>query len=115
MINLPSMVVQLRDYGIKLHLMTGLPLDLPDVGKSESPASPVAPLGDAILAAVGAGFYSNPLESLSDIIKIKETFEPNLKNHEMYSEFFSVWRSVYHNLIDDMKKHHELLNKYDFS
>lgn len=97
--------------------VTGLPLDLPDVGKSEESGFPpeAAPLGDAILAAVGAGFYSNPLESLSDIIKIKETFEPNLKNHEMYSEFFSVWRSVYHNLIDDMKKHHELLNKYDFS
>ena len=47
--------------------------------------------------------------------KAKETFEPNMQNHEMYSEFFDVWRSIYHNVIDDMKTHHELLNKYNFS
>ena len=52
--------------------VTGLPLDLPDVGKSEETGFPpeAAPLGDAILAAVGAGFYSNPLESLKDIVKV---------------------------------------------
>jgi hypothetical protein len=97
--------------------VTGLPLDLPDVGKSEESGFPpeAAPLGDAILAAVGAGFYSNPLESLSDIVKVKEVFEPNKSNHEMYSDFFEVWRSIYHNLLDDMSKHHELLNKHNFS
>jgi len=97
--------------------VTGLPLDLPDVGKSEETGFPpeAAPLGDAILAAVGAGFYENPLESLKDIVKVKETFEPNMKNHEMYNEFFDVWRSIYHNVIDDMKTHHDLLNKYNFS
>lgn len=97
--------------------VTGLPLDLPDVGKSDETGFPpeAAPLGDAILAAVGAGFYSDPLESLKDIVKVKETFEPNMDNHKMYSEFFDVWRSIYHNVIDDMKTHHELLNKYDFS
>ena len=97
--------------------VTGLPLDLPDVGKSEETGFPpeAAPLGNAILAAVGAGFYSNPLESLKDIVKVKETFEPNMQNHQMYSEFFDVWRSIYHNVIDNMKAHHELLNKYNFS
>ena len=84
-----------------------------------APTSPVfppeaAPLGDAILAAVGAGFYSNPLDSIKDIVKVKETFEPNMKNHKMYSEFFDVWRSIYHNVIDDMNTHHDLLNKYNF-
>ena len=64
---------------------------------------------------MGAGFYSNPLESLSDIVKVKEVFEPNKSNHEMYSDFFEVWRSIYHNLLDDMSKHHELLNKHNFS
>ena len=38
-----------------------------------------------------------------------------MQNHKMYSEFFDVWRSIYHNVIGDMKSHHELLNKYDFS
>ena len=90
---------------------------MPDVGKSEETGFPpeAAPLGDAILAAVGAGFYSDPLESLKDIVKVKETFEPNMQNHQMYSEFFDVWRNIYHNVIDDMKTHHELLNKYNFS
>ena len=61
------------------------------------------------------GFYSNPLESLKDIVKVKETFEPNIKNHEMYKEFFGIWRSIYHNVTEDMKTHSELLKKYDFS
>lgn len=97
--------------------VTGVPLDLPDVGKSEESGFPpeAAPLGDAILAAVGAGFYSNPLESIKDIVRIKQTFEPNIKNHQMYNDFFNVWRSIYHNLIEDMKEHHSLLKKYDFS
>ena len=86
---------------------------LVNLKKQVSPEA--APLGDAILAAVGAGFYANPLESLKDIVKVKETFEPNMKNHEMYNEFFDVWRSIYHNVIDDMKTHHDLLNKYNFS
>jgi xylulokinase len=97
--------------------ITGLHLDLPDVGKSDESGFPpeAAPLGDAILAAVGAGFYDNPLEKLNDIVKVKETFEPDMKNHEMYSEFYRVWRSIYHNLIADMKDHHDLKKKYDFS
>jgi len=97
--------------------ITGLHLDLPDVGKSDESGFPpeAAPLGDAILAAVGAGFYDNPLEKLKDIVKVKETFEPDMKNHEMYSEFYRVWRSIYHNLIADMKDHHDLKKKYDFS
>ena len=52
---------------------------------------------------------------LVEEVKVKETFEPNMQNHEIYSEFFDVWRSIYHNVIDDMKTHHDLLNKYDFS
>ena len=61
-------------------------------------------------------FTSNikKLGKIGDIVKVKETFNPNMENHKMYSEFFDVWRSIYHNVVDDMSTHHKLLSKYNF-
>ncbi|MGI6114398.1 MAG: xylulokinase [Mahellales bacterium] len=72
-----------------------------------------APLGDAILAAVGANIYNSPTEPLGDIVKTMGTIEPEPKTHEMYEEFYKIWRQVYYNLLGQMDQHHELLFKYD--
>jgi xylulokinase len=87
--------------------VTNLPLHVTD-------ADEAAPLGDAILAAVGAGLYKDPTDPISDLVKVTGTVEPDPKVHEMYQEFFAIWRRIYFNLLDEMKDHHELLNKYHF-
>ncbi len=87
--------------------VTNLPLLITDVDEA-------APLGDAILAAVGAGLYKDPTEPIGDLVKIVGTVEPDPKIHEMYEDFFAIWRRIYFNLLDEMKDHHQLLYKYDF-
>jgi len=71
-----------------------------------------APLGDAILAAKGANLYSNLEDPLKDIVKTTGTVEPDAKIHEMYEDFFNIWRRVYQNLKDEMNDHHKLLYKH---
>ncbi len=87
--------------------VTNLPLLKPNVDEA-------APLGDAILAATGAGIYREPTEPIKDLITITETYEPDPANHRMYEDFFGLWRRLYFNLVEEMKDHHELLYKYDF-
>jgi len=87
--------------------VTNLPLHVTDVDEA-------APLGDAILAAVGAGLYKEPTDPISELVKITGTVEPDPNVHEMYEDFFAIWRRIYFNLLDEMKDHHELLDKYHF-
>ncbi len=87
--------------------VTNLPLNVTDVNEA-------APLGDAILAAVGAGLYDKPTDPVHELVKIVGTVEPDPVVHEMYEEFFAIWRRIYFNLLEEMKDHHDLLYKYDF-
>jgi xylulokinase len=85
--------------------VVNLPLSIPDVDEA-------APLGDAVLAGVGAGFYADPITPVSAMVKIRETIDPDPAMHERYEAFFSVWRTVYEQLRDSMDRHRELLEKY---
>ncbi len=88
--------------------VTNIPLEVPDVGEA-------APFGDAILAAVGAGLYPDPVSPLRDLVSVKETIEPDLKKHEMYAEMFTLWRQIYKHVEADMADHREILHRYEFS
>lgn len=85
--------------------VVNVPLDVTDVGEA-------APLGDAILAATGAGLYKDPTEPLAGMITIRETVEPDRELHERYEAFFEVWSSIYANLKSDMDTHRGLLDTY---
>jgi xylulokinase len=87
--------------------VTNLPLLVTDVDEA-------APLGDAILAATSAGLYDDPKDPVEDLVKIVGTVEPDAATHEMYEDFFAIWRRIYFNLLEEMNDHHELLYKYDF-
>lgn len=86
--------------------VTGKTLEVPDIGEA-------APLGDAILAATGAGIYADPTEPLDDIISIRAIVEPDEKCHKRYTEFFEIWDEAYSTLQDLMGKHNALLNQQD--
>lgn len=87
--------------------VTNLPLLVPDVDEA-------APLGDAILAAVGAGIYDHPTQPIGELINIVETIEPDPETHRMYEDFFGIWRRIYFKLLEEMADHHTLLYRYDF-
>jgi xylulokinase len=73
-----------------------------------------APLGDAILAATGAGIYKYPTDPIRDLVKTTSTIEPDPKTHDMYEDFFQIWRRIYFNLLKEFDDHHDLLFKYHF-
>lgn len=85
--------------------VVNLPLTIPDITEA-------APLGDAILAGVGAGLYANPLEPISSLVKIRETVEPDAAMHERYRDFFALWSDIYDQMKDNMEVHRQLLDKY---
>jgi xylulokinase len=85
--------------------VVNLPLSIPDVDEA-------APLGDAVLAAVGAGFYPDPVTPVSSMVRIRETIEPDRAMHERYEAFFALWCKVYEQLKGSMDEHRALLEKY---
>jgi xylulokinase len=88
--------------------VTNIPLETTNVDEA-------APLGDAILAAKGAGLYDNIIDPLKDMVKTTGTIEPDPKTHEMYEDFYHIWRRIYNNLLKEMDDHHKLLFKYQFA
>ena len=86
--------------------VTGIPLQTTNVDEA-------APLGDAILAAKGAGIYHSLTEPLDQLVKITGSIEPNPAVHEMYMEFYLIWEQIYKKLKDEMDTLHNLQFKYN--
>ncbi len=59
-------------------------------------------LGDAILAAFGAGQYKSIEEAASSMVRIKKKIEPDLKNTDRYSYFVDKYIDTYPALKDMM-------------
>ncbi len=70
----------------------GRPVEIP--GGTEFGAK-----GAAILAGVGAGIYSSLDEALDETIVILRSYEPDMKKHEIYTDFFNVYREHRKSLI----------------
>ena len=85
--------------------VVNLPLNVTDVDEA-------APLGDAILAAVGCGLYPDPVTPVRDMIRVRETIEPDASMHQRYEEFFEVWREVYESLKPSMSRQSALMTKH---
>jgi xylulokinase len=69
----------------------GIPIMLPSTSVG-------APFGDAILAGMGIGIYTDVEESLKSMISIKTCFEPDPKHHRLYRNLYGVYRSLYEDL-----------------
>ena len=85
--------------------VTNRRLLIPDVDEA-------APLGDAVVAASGAGLYRNMREPMKDLAPVRHVVEPDPELHGMYSEFFELWSDVYEDLKESMGRHHALVNRY---
>jgi len=72
----------------------GVPVLLPE-------ASVGAPFGDALVAGLGVGIYTNVLNTVREVVKIKTRYEPNPTNHARYSQQYALFRSIYEHLRPD--------------
>ncbi len=72
----------------------GVPVLLPE-------ASVGAPFGDALVVGLGVGLYSNVLDTVREVVKIKTRYEPDAANHARYSQQYALFRSIYEHLRPD--------------
>jgi sugar (pentulose or hexulose) kinase len=82
------------DLWMQIHSDTaGLPLVLTEV--ADAPA-----LGAAILAAVGAGCYSNMIEASDAMVRIVRRVEPDGARHAAYQPFYEAYKDTYQAIAD---------------
>jgi xylulokinase len=72
----------------------GMPVRLPR-------AAVGSPFGSAILAGMGTGVFPDVRKSLSEMVHLDRRFEPDLANHERYTQYYSVFRDIYEHLKSD--------------
>jgi len=68
--------------------VTGLVCSVPRVPEA-------ALMGNAVCAALGAGFYSDLSTASAAMVTVGETLEPNPSHHAVYDELFGVYRDAY--------------------
>ena len=87
--------------------ITGLSISLPDEPEG-------APLGSALVAAVGCGLYKNYEEAVKKVVNInKNAVLPNHENHQLYQELFKVYQSLYPQLKGAFAQLADIKNKYN--
>ena len=61
-------------------------------------------LGAALLAGVGVGVYKDFDEAVRKTVRIRRSYEPNMKKHEDYQKYYDIYLELYDKLKDTMKK-----------
>lgn len=69
-----------------------------------------APLGDAFLAAVGAGFITE-YDDITSWISMNPPVLPDPGNHELYRKHFTIYKKLYPALQDIMSERADMLNQ----
>ena len=62
-----------------------------------------APYGDAILAGVSAGVFKD-FSVVREWAEYIELIEPSQENHQIYMDYFRIYRRIYQHLKDDFKE-----------
>jgi xylulokinase len=63
--------------------------------------NPGAPLGDAFLAGIGTGHVKS-WTKIKEWVDVTQTSTPDKKNHELYSNMYRIYRSIYEHLKEDL-------------
>ena len=71
-----------------------------------------APYGDAILAGVSAGVWKD-FSIAKEKVNYIDYMEPDEKAHEMYMEYFAIYRRLYSHLKEDFADLYQVVKKYE--
>ncbi len=69
-----------------------------------------APMGNVINAGVGIGLFPD-YNAAKRFINIDEVTKPNLENHALYEEYFTIYRRLYEQVKDDYEDVARILEK----
>lgn len=70
-----------------------------------------APYGDCVLAGKSIGAFSN-YQIAKDKAEYVEPMEPDPQNHEMYMEYYHIFKELYLNIKDDFERLAAIRDKY---
>jgi xylulokinase len=62
-----------------------------------------APFGDAYLAGVVTGYFKD-FSKCKELAEYVNRMEPDSGRHELYMEYFSLYKKVYNDLKDDYRE-----------
>lgn len=65
-----------------------LPIDVLEVEEAGT-------LGATILAGIACGLFKSIEDGVARLVKIKKTYNPNQKNHEIYMDYFEKYQKMY--------------------
>ena len=60
--------------------------------------------GAALIAGVGVGVYNSFEEAASELISVRKKIEPDSQNHQLYNEYYKLYRGLYPKIKDDYRK-----------
>ncbi len=69
-----------------------------------------APYGDAILAGVATGIFKD-FSVAKDWVEYVEPMEPDNSTHNLYMEYFELYKSIYEHIKCDFKTLAKLRNR----
>jgi xylulokinase len=73
-------------------------------------------VGAWILMSLAIGKYSSLGEACSTAVRIRKIINPSKKNHEIYKEYFELYKSINTSLMAQYEKHSHIMSKIrDFS
>jgi xylulokinase len=79
----------------------------------ERPGNGDASFGAALVAGIGVGFFAGPEAAVKRCVTVLDRTEPNPKRHELYGEFFSVYKQAQAALAPLNHRLHEIVEGAD--
>jgi xylulokinase len=63
------------------------------------PRTPIgSPFGAAILAGMGTSAFPDARKSVLEMVRLEKRFDPNIENHERYTQSYRLFRDIYEHL-----------------
>jgi xylulokinase len=106
-----SSQIVLNEGGAKSKLWRSIITDIFDTPTVLVKRRTGAPFGDAILAGVATGIFKD-FSVAKKWTEYIEPMEPNKKNHQLYMDYFDLYKELYVNVKENFKSLAHLRDKY---
>ena len=67
-----------------------------------------APFGDGVVAGYGVGLFSDLPETIEQLVKIRDVYEPRPQYVQAYQEMFAIYKDLYPHLQEDFARLHHV-------
>lgn len=67
-------------------------------------------IGAALIALHGEGIYPSIKDAFNQFCEFEKVFEPDMRNHAIYSEYFELYKNLYNSLLTSYQLRSKILN-----